>query len=258
MLSPVLSLRHLASTAASSIAMPAPCAANGSIACAASPSRAIGALFHSPRSGSVNSAQRRHSSTAPISIRAVAGQRREANAPLSSLASPGALQPGLFQVPGTMATTLICRRARYRIGDEMRVRPHPELHARRGIFARQRGRIEGAAPGDQAGELRLHAPETGDCRTADQMPSAPISAIASSGCRALPRRWTTVSPLACEVTSSNWQPSRKSISGMIVDLGLQGGLQIGAMHHPIGRAGAQGWRPRRAAGGRSRRLRARS
>jgi hypothetical protein len=27
------------------------------------------------------------------------------------LASPGALQPGLFQVPGTIATTLICRAA---------------------------------------------------------------------------------------------------------------------------------------------------
>ena len=35
--SPGLSLKHLASTAASSIAIPAPCAANGSIACAAGP-----------------------------------------------------------------------------------------------------------------------------------------------------------------------------------------------------------------------------
>ena len=89
--------------------MPAPCAANGSIACAASPSSATAPSLHSPTSGSVNSAQRRQSSTAPISIRAVAGQRGEANAFLISLASPGALQPGLFQVPGTMATTLIWR-----------------------------------------------------------------------------------------------------------------------------------------------------
>ena len=71
------------------------------------------------------------------------------------------------------------------------------------------------------------------------MPSAPTSATASSCCRALPRRWTTVSPLACEVTSSNWQPSRRSMSGWSLTCGLQGALQIGAVHHPIGRAGTK-------------------
>ena len=101
--------RHFASTAASSIAMPAPCAANGSIACAASPSSAIAPLLHSPPSGTVNSAHFRQSSTALIIIRAGAGQRRGENAFLISIASPGALQPGLFQVPGTIATTLIWR-----------------------------------------------------------------------------------------------------------------------------------------------------
>src|SRR5882724_13227217 len=106
--SPALSLKALASTAASSIAIPAPCAANGSIACAASPSSATAPSLHSPKSGTVNKAHRRHSSTAPISIRAVAGQRDE-KAFLISLLSPGALQPGLFQVPGTIATTLIRR-----------------------------------------------------------------------------------------------------------------------------------------------------
>ena len=45
---------------------------------------------------------------------------------------------------------------RDRIGDQMRLRSHPELHPRRGVFARQRGRIQRAAPGDQAGKLRLH------------------------------------------------------------------------------------------------------
>ena len=71
------------------------------------------------------------------------------------------------------------------------------------------------------------------------MPSAPISATASSCCRALPLRWTTVSPLACAVTSSNWQPSRSSMSGLSLTCGLQRRLQVGAVHHPIGRAGAK-------------------
>ena len=55
--------------------MPAPWAAKGSMACAASPSSAIVPLVHSPPSGTVNSAHLRQSSTAPIIIRAGAGQR---------------------------------------------------------------------------------------------------------------------------------------------------------------------------------------
>src|ERR1700681_1857012 len=108
-LSAALSPRHFASTAASSIAIPAPCAANGSIACAASPNSAMAPAVHSPPSGIVNSAHFRQSSTAPSIIRAVPGHPDAANAFLISHVSPGALQPGLFQVPGTTATTLICR-----------------------------------------------------------------------------------------------------------------------------------------------------
>ena len=69
------------------------------------------ASLQPPISGRVNSAHRRHSSTAPISIRAVEGQREVAKAFLISLASPAAFQPGRFQVPGTIATTLIRRAA---------------------------------------------------------------------------------------------------------------------------------------------------
>src|ERR1700681_2083295 len=101
--------RHLASTAASSIAMPAPCAANGSMAWAASPNNAIAPSLHSPPAGTVNSAHFRQSSTAPIIIRAGPGHLEDANAFLISFAAPGALQPGLFHVPGTTATTLIWR-----------------------------------------------------------------------------------------------------------------------------------------------------
>src|SRR4030088_3770006 len=104
-----LSPRHFANTAASSIAIPAPCAANGSMACAASPNSAIAPSVHSPPSGIVNSAHFRQSSTAPIIIRVGPGQLDDANAFLISFGSPGALQPGLFHVPGTTATTLICR-----------------------------------------------------------------------------------------------------------------------------------------------------
>src|SRR5580698_6441584 len=100
---PALSPRHLANTAASSIAMPAPCAANGSMACAASPNNATAPSVHSPLAGTVNSAHFRQSSTAPTVILAMLGQLAEANALLISLASPGALQPGLFHVPATTA-----------------------------------------------------------------------------------------------------------------------------------------------------------
>ncbi len=85
------------------------------------------------------------------------------------------------------------------------------------------------------------------------MPSAPISAAASSCCRAMPLRWTTVSPLACAVDVLELAAEPQLDVGMVVDLRLQRALQVGAMHHPIGRAGAKGWRPRRAAAGRSRR-----
>src|ERR1700738_496759 len=101
--------RHLASAASSSIAIPAPCAANGSMACTASPNSAIAPSVHSLPSGTVNSAHFRQSSTAPISIRAGPGHLEYANAFLISLVSPGALQPGLFHVPGIQAATLIWR-----------------------------------------------------------------------------------------------------------------------------------------------------
>src|SRR5256885_13807851 len=103
------SLRHPARTAASSIAIPAPCAANGSMAWAASPNSAIAPSVHSLPSGSVNSAHFRHSSTALTIIRAGPGHLDDAKAFLISPGSPGALQPGRFHVPGTTATTLIWR-----------------------------------------------------------------------------------------------------------------------------------------------------
>ena len=166
---------------------PAPCAANGSMACAASPSSATAPSLQSPPSGTVNSAHLRQSSTAPSIIRAVAGQRTRRNAFLISVASPGALQPGRFQVPGTTATTLIWRAARNRIGDEMRVRPHPELDPaarciraatawRRACRARRSGRRIAAAPRetDDAG------PST-RCRRRRSAPS-PVPAGASCRC----------------------------------------------------------------------------
>src|SRR6201995_3666006 len=108
-LSPAQSASAFASPAASSIAMPAPCAANGSIACAASPSSATAPSVHSPPPGTVNSAHFFHSSTALISMRAVLGHGDDAKKVLISATSPGELQPGRLQVPGTTATTLICR-----------------------------------------------------------------------------------------------------------------------------------------------------
>ena len=78
------------------------------MAWAASPSSATTPSAQWPDEGTVNSAHLRHSSTAPIIIRAPAGHRA-VNAFLISLASPGALQPGLFHVPDTTATMLIWR-----------------------------------------------------------------------------------------------------------------------------------------------------
>ena len=82
-------------------------------------------------------------------------------------------------------------RAGDRIGDQMRVRSHPELDPARGIFARQLRGIERAAPGDQPGELRLHirkqmmrAPRT-RCRRRRSAP-APLPAGASCRCAGPP------------------------------------------------------------------------
>ena len=85
------------------------------------------------------------------------------------------------------------------------------------------------------------------------MPSAPISATASSCWRAMPLRWTTVSPWRGRPRPRTAQPSRSSISGLSLTCACSARLQVGAMHHPIGRAGAEASRLRRAAGGRSRR-----
>src|SRR5207302_8412037 len=98
--SPPPSARHFASTAPSSIAMPAPCATNGSIACAASPSSAMLPLDHWPLLATVNSAHLRQLSTVPTIIRAGLGHLACTKAFLTSNVSPVALQPGLFHVPG--------------------------------------------------------------------------------------------------------------------------------------------------------------
>ena len=122
----------------------------------------------------------------------------------------------------------------------MRVRSHPELHPRRGIFARQRRshrafrarrsarRIAAARPGTDDGAPRTR------CRRRRSAPP-PVPAAAHCRCAGPPS-----APWHAMVTSSNWQPSRKSISGWSLTCGLQRRLQIGAMHHPIGRAGAKG------------------
>ena len=196
-LSPAASLRHFASTAASSIAMPAPCAANGSMAWAASPSSAIAPLVHSSPSGSVNSANFLQASTAPIIIRAGPGQRRRGEHVLQFVAVGG--RAPARPVPGSRhhRDHVDLPRARDRIGDEMRVRPHPELHPPRGIFARQLGRLERSAPGDQPGEARLHLGKQmlphrrPDAVGADQRQR---QILLPRSCR---RALTTVRPLAC-------------------------------------------------------------
>ena len=66
-------------------------------------------LDHWPLSATVNSAHLRQLSTAPTIIRAGPGHLACTNAFLTSNGSPGALQPGLFHVPASTATTLICR-----------------------------------------------------------------------------------------------------------------------------------------------------
>ena len=121
----------------------------------------------------------------------------------------------------------------------MRVRPHPELDPARRIFARQLGGIERSAPGDQPGELRL---DVGEEMMTDAGPDAvgadqrhrqllpPRRAAALDHGQALGMRHDILE-LAAEPQID---------IGMVVDLGLQRGLQIGAVQHPIGRAGTKG------------------
>jgi len=61
----------------------------------------------------------------------------------------------------------------------------------------------------------------------------------------MPRRWTTVSPLACEGHVLELAGrSLRSISGWSLTSACRAPMQIGAVvHHPIRRAGTKGWRP---------------
>ena len=120
----------------------------------------------------------------------------------------------------------------------MRVRSHPELHARRGVFTRQGSCVQRAAPGDQAGELRLYIRKQ---MSADGRPDAvgadqrnrqfllPCIAAALHDGQAL--------GVLCHVLELTAEPQVDI--GVIVDGGLQRGLQIGAMDHPVGSAGAE-------------------
>lgn len=72
-------------------------------------------------------------------------------------------------------------------------------------------------------------------RTEDQMPSAPTSVRRDL----LPPRHAAAphdddQPFGMLVTSSNSPAEPQLDIGMVVDLRLQRGLQVGAMHHPIG------------------------
>ena len=119
----------------------------------------------------------------------------------------------------------------------MRVRNRSIAAPLGGIFARQLRGLNGAAPGDQSRELRLHFGNSDAAR--QPHPSAPISASAGSCWRVVPLRWPTVSPLAW-VTTSSLAPEPQLDVGIVVDMGLQRRLQVGAMHHPVRRAGAKG------------------
>ena len=120
----------------------------------------------------------------------------------------------------------------------MCIRPHPELDPRRGVFARQRRRIEGSAPGDQAGKFRLHLRE-------QMVPHRRPDAVgADQGRRQLllPRVATALDhgqPLGVRGDVLELAAKPQIDIGAAVDLGLQRILQIGAVHHPIGRAGLQ-------------------
>src|SRR5215472_13545335 len=113
----------LASTAASSIAIPAPCAAKGSIACTASPSRPIAPLLHCLLTGTVNSAHLRQSRPARGAENRLQFEPVAGNAPAGPV-------PG----PRHDRNDVDPPRARDRVGHQMGVWPHPELHPRRGIF----------------------------------------------------------------------------------------------------------------------------
>jgi len=120
----------------------------------------------------------------------------------------------------------------------MRLRSHPELDPARSIFARQLRGVDRSAPGDQAGELRLYLrkqvmPDRGpDSIGADQRHRHHL----------LSRRAAALDHgqsfgVGHDVFELAAEPQFDV--GMVVDLSLQRRLQVGAMHHPIGRAGAQ-------------------
>ena len=121
----------------------------------------------------------------------------------------------------------------------MGVRPHPELDPARGVFARQLRGVERAAPGDQAGELRLHLrkqmlPHRGpDAVGADQRGRQFLVARHAA---ALDHRQSL--GMRGDVLELAAEPQFDI--GIVADRCRQRCLQVGAMHHPIGRAGAKG------------------
>ena len=98
---------------------------------------------------------------------------------------------------------------------------------------RQGGRIERSAPGDQAGELRLQIRKQ---MIADRRPDA-VGADQRHRQLLLPR--LAAAPdhrqpfgMLGHVLELAAEPQLDI--GMVVDVRLQRGLQVGAMHHPIG------------------------
>ena len=71
------------------------------------------------------------------------------------------------------------------------------------------------------------------------MPSAPIRASASSCCRVIAAALDHGHALGVRGHVLELAAEPQIDVGMIVDRGRQRRLQVGAMHHPIGRAGAQ-------------------
>ena len=95
---PAVATRRRASTAASSIAIAAPCAMNGSIGCAASPSKRDLVAAPVSRHGVSASAHFCHCSGIPRRSRAWRDQRPAGNCAITSSGVLGALQPVSFQV----------------------------------------------------------------------------------------------------------------------------------------------------------------
>ena len=120
----------------------------------------------------------------------------------------------------------------------MSVGAHPELDPAGSIFARQLRGLDRSAPGDQPGELRLHLRKQ---MTPDGGPDS-IGANQRQRQFLMARRAAALDHgqppgVGDDVFELAAEPELDI--GMVVDLGLQRRLQVGAVHHPIGGSGTQ-------------------